>query len=122
MLYYNYKLKQYATNLRNNQTDAEKLLWHYIRGKQIHNIQFFRQKPLGNYIVDFYAPKAKLIIELDGGQHFDVEYLNRDKIRDRYFATLGFEVLRFDNYQVLTSIDIVLELIFCEIEKSKKSP
>ena len=122
MLYYNNKLKQYATNLRNNQTDAEKLLWLYVRGKQINNIQFYRQKILGNYIVDFYAPKVKLIIELDGGQHFDVEYLNRDKIRDRYLATLGFKVLRFDNYQVLTSIDIVLEMIYCEIEKNKKSP
>ena len=122
MLYYNNKLKQYATNLRNNQTDAEKLLWLYVRGKQINNIQFYRQKILGNYIVDFYAPKVKLIIELDGGQHFDVEYLNRDKIRDRYLATLEFKVLRFDNYQVLTSIDIVLEMIYCEIEKNKKSP
>ena len=114
MLYYNNKLKQYATNLRNNQTDAEKLLWLYVRGKPINNIQFYRQKILGNYIVDFYALKVKLIIELDGGQHFDVEYLNRDKIRDRYLATLGFKVLRFDNYQVLTSIDIVLEMIYCD--------
>ena len=51
-------------------TQCEQLLWYYLRNKRLTDIQFYRQKPIGRYIVDFYAPAAKLIIELDGSQHF----------------------------------------------------
>ena len=54
-------------------TDAEILLWHKLRRKQLFGLQFFRQKPLGNYIVDFYCPSARLVIEIDGGQHYTEE-------------------------------------------------
>ncbi len=71
MLYYQPKNKKIARSLRSNQTDAEQLLWSRIRRKQIKNIQFCRQKPIENFIVDFYAPAAKLVIEIDGSQHFE---------------------------------------------------
>ena len=91
------------------------LLWSRIRRKQIKNIQFYRQKPIGNFIVDFYAPSAKLVIEVDGGQHFEEAHIERDEKRDMYLRQLNLKVLRFDNLQVLQSIDVVLEVIFGEI-------
>ena len=65
-------------------TEAEKLLWSKLRRKQIHNLQFYRQKILGEYIVDFYCPKLNLVIEIDGGQHYTIEGENNDKIRDEF--------------------------------------
>ena len=68
MLSYNKSLTQLSRNLRRNMTDAERLLWSKIRSKQLKGFQFYRQKIIGNYIVDFYCPKSKLVIEVDGGQ------------------------------------------------------
>src|SRR4030043_1267894 len=73
MLRYNKNLKGYSKSLRENMTEAERLLWEKIRGKQLKGYQFYRQKTIGNSIVDFYCPKAKLVIELDGGQHYSSE-------------------------------------------------
>jgi very-short-patch-repair endonuclease len=70
MLFYNTKLKKYSQELRKNMTEAEKLLWSKLRRKQLKDSQFYRQRIIGNYIVDFYCPKSKLIIEVDGGQHY----------------------------------------------------
>jgi very-short-patch-repair endonuclease len=67
MLFYNTKLKKYSQELRKNMTDAERLLWSKLRRKQVKNFQFYRQRIIGNYIVDFYCPSSKLIIEVDGG-------------------------------------------------------
>ena len=74
ILSYNKSLKETARHLRNNMTDAEKMLWSRIRGKQISGIQFYRQKPIAHYIVDFFAPKARLVIEGDGSQHKKTKY------------------------------------------------
>jgi very-short-patch-repair endonuclease len=71
MLPFNKKLKPFSRNLRNNMTDAERLIWSKIRRKQIGDLQFYRQKNIGHYIiVDFYCPEGKLIVEIDGGQHY----------------------------------------------------
>jgi very-short-patch-repair endonuclease len=70
VLKYNANLKSTARKLRQNLTDSESALWTQLRAKQPAGIQFYRQKPLGPYIVDFYAPQAKLVIEIDGSQHF----------------------------------------------------
>jgi very-short-patch-repair endonuclease len=98
------------------------LLWYRIRRKQLCDVQFYRQKPIANYIVDFYAPTIKLVIEVDGGQHFENKHLEYDSKRDNHLLTLGLNVLRFDNLQVLTSIDNVLEAIYHEIQAAKKIP
>ena len=70
MLKYNPQLKTRARALRSNLTDAEQRLWSRLRGKQVLGIQFYRQRPIGNFIVDFYAPTTRLVIELDGGASF----------------------------------------------------
>lgn len=109
---YNKNLKQVSRDLRNNMTEAEKLLWSKLRGKQILGLQFYRQKPIMNYIVDFYCPAANLVIECDGSQHFTDEGLEADRIRDEALAQLGLKVLRFDNGQVMRRIDDVVETIY----------
>ena len=84
MLPYNKQLKSNSRQLRVNMTEAEQKLWYRIRRKQINNWQFYRQKPLGPYIVDFYCPAAGLVIELDGSQHFVEEHRLADQQRDLY--------------------------------------
>lgn len=108
---YNKNLKQASQDLRNNMTDAERLLWSCVRHKQILALKFYRQKPILNYIVDFYCPAANLVIECDGGQHFTIEGLESDRIRDEVLAKLGLKVLRFDNRQVMGRIDDVVEVV-----------
>lgn len=109
---YNKNLKQLSRDLRNNMTDAELLLWSKLRRKQILGLQFYRQKPILNYIVDFYCPAINLVIECDGGQHYTDEGLEADRIRDEALVELGSTILRFDNLQVLNEIDVVAEVIF----------
>ena len=111
MLPYNKNLKQLSRQLRDNMTEAERSLWKKIRLKQLKGYQFYRQKPIGDYIVDFWCPRAKLVIEIDGGQHFTDEIKNNDRIRDEYMNNLGLIVLRFKNTEVLTHIDGVIENI-----------
>ena len=94
---YNKNLKQASRDLRNNMTEAEQLLWSRLRSKQLLGLQFYRQKPLLNYIVDFYCPAANLVIECDGSQHYTYEGLEADRVRDEALGELGFIVLRFNN-------------------------
>ena len=108
---YNPKLKENSRSLRTNMTDAEQTLWYRLRRKQIQGVQFYRQKPLLAFIVDFYCPAAKLVIELDGSQHYEVEHQTKDQDRDAALASLGLRVLRFDNRQVLLETNAVLEMI-----------
>jgi len=93
-------------------TDAEKKMWINIRVKQLKGRQFYRQKIIGNYIVDFYCPKAKLVIELDGGQHYTNKGKNRDEERDTYLRGLGLEVLRFSDRDFLKNQSGVLKEIW----------
>ena len=94
---YNKNLKQASRDLRKNMTEAEQLLWSRLRSKQLLGLQFYRQKPLLNYIVDFYCPAANLVIECDGSQHYTDEGLEADRVRDEALGELGFIVLRFNN-------------------------
>lgn len=96
-------------------TDAEQVLWRHLRRKQMHNVQFYRQKPLLCYIVDFYCGAAKLVIELDGSQHYERSHQDNDQLRDAALAELGLKVLRFDNRQVLTETVAVLAVIYEEV-------
>ena len=108
---YRKTLKEPARALRTGLTDAEQALWHRIRRKQIQNVQFYRQKPLRSFIVDSYCPAAKLVVELDGSQHFETGRQAKDRARDAALAGLGLRVLRFDNRQVLLEMDAVLAAI-----------
>ena len=105
-------LKRLARNLRTHQTEAEARLWQHLRRDQL-GVRFYRQRPFGQYILDFYAPTAKLVIELDGSQHIDdPDQREKDKSRDRWLNSRGLQVLRFDDRQVLTETRAVLELVF----------
>jgi very-short-patch-repair endonuclease len=93
-------------------TDAERRIWSKIRRKQLKEFQFYRQKNIGNYIVDFYCPAAKLIVEVDGGQHYSEENIVKDEVRDRFLNDLGFRVLRFSNSDVFKNIEGVVTEIY----------
>ena len=116
MLKYKTNLKSMAQRLRKEMTDSERMLWSRLRGKQILDVQFYRQKPIGKYIVDFYASKAKIVVEVDGSQHMDEEQERRDKRRDVCLKSQGLEVLRFNNLQILQETDSVMEVIYKVVE------
>lgn len=122
MLEYSHNLKPPSRELRKNMTDAEQLLWSRLRGKQLHGVQFYRQKPIGPYIVDFYAHAALLVIEVDGGQHYEPENAKNDIERDRYLSEMGLLVVRFSNLQVLQETDAVVEAIYRVIEERQIPP
>ncbi len=114
---YNKHLKQPSRTLRSNMTDAEQILWQRLRRKQILGLQFYRQKPLLNFIVDFYCPAAQLIIECDGSQHHTPNGIVADQERDKQLIALGFQILRFDNRQIILELDTVCHLIFVTLQK-----
>ena len=113
---YNPYLKEKARELRNNSTLGEILLWKKLRGKQCYGFDFHRQKPILNYIVDFYCYKLKLIIEVDGYSHnFKAE---EDKQRDLQLTELGFTVLKFSEGEVRNNLDLVLNSLSTFIENT----
>ena len=116
-IYYNPKLKQLARNLRNNSTLAEVLLWNQLKRRQVLGCQFMRQKPIGNFIVDFFCSKLKLVIEVDGESHYKRD--QQDQLRQQYLESLGLTVLRFDNDQIKLDLNGVLERIHHWINNTK---
>ena len=111
---YNPYLKEKARELRNNSTLGEILLWKKLKGKQCYGFDFHRQKPILNYIVDFYCYKLKLIIEIDGYSHqFKTE---EDKERDLNLLEVGFTVLRFEEAEIRHNLDLVLQSLSIFIE------
>ena len=98
-----------ARQLRRDQTLAETKLWLALRSHQLKNIHFRRQHPIGNYIVDFCAPQAKLIIELDGSQH--LEQQEYDTERTEFLQSKGYRVLRFWNSDVMENLDGLMIMI-----------
>lgn len=93
-------------------TDAEKKIWGKLRRKQLKKCQFYRRRVIGKYIVDFFCSSAKLVIEIDDGQHYTKDGMGRDKIRDDYIKNLGIKILRFTDREVLQNIDLVLGQIY----------
>ena len=115
-------LDSLARTLRNNQTDAEALLWRSLRDRRINGIKFRRQVPLAGFIVDFASFEKSLVIELDGGQHADTEA--KDAARDERLRAMGFTVLRFWNNEVFQNLEGVLAVIgkHCEDSSSQTPP
>ncbi len=99
-----------ARTLRQDRTDAEGLLWHYLCNKQLDGYNFRRQQPIGPYVVDFACMSRKLVIELDGGQH--AEQHNYDKKREDYLRGKGYRILRFWNDEVFQNCMDVLEAVY----------
>jgi very-short-patch-repair endonuclease len=108
----------FARALRSNPTDAERKLWVAIRFKQLGGARFRRQQPIGRYIIDFFCPDAKLVIELDGDQHGTDEMVKRDTARTSWLESQGYTVLRFANWEVLKERRRVLEVIVHALESS----
>ena len=117
MLKYNPKLKDNARTLRVGMTDCEQRLWSRLRRKQVLDVQFYRQKPIGDYIIDFYAPRANLVVEVDGSQHLEPAQMDHDRRRTTFLESQGLRVLRFDNRQVLQELDGVMEEIYRAVAK-----
>ncbi|MBQ6467257.1 MAG: endonuclease domain-containing protein [Clostridia bacterium] len=115
----NPKLKPFAQKLRRDMTKEERRLWYDFL-KELP-VNFNRQKVIGNYIADFYCASAKLIIEIDGTQHYEKEGKESDKIRDSYFFDLGMKVLRYSNYDVNSNFDGVCEDILRNLKEHSKS-
>jgi very-short-patch-repair endonuclease len=104
-----------ARTLRKKSTDAEIKLWRYLRARRLMGLKFRRQCPLGCYIVDFICIEEKLIIELDGGQHNENRQRDYDERRTEFLNSLGFEVIRFWNNDVLMQFDVVLDEIYKQV-------
>lgn len=100
-----------ARNLREESTLQERKLWRLLRNKNIFNKKFRRQHQIGNYIVDFCCIEAKLIIELDGGQHNEVDIKQKDEVRSEFLKNQRFETLRFWNNEIDNNIEGVIEKI-----------
>ena len=101
----------YAKEMRNNPTEAEAILWKYLRNHNLYGIKFRRQQPIDKYIVDFMSASEKLIIELDGGGHNNDINQIYDSKRDEYLSKLGYTVIRIWNTEIYKNIDGVLDYI-----------
>jgi very-short-patch-repair endonuclease len=101
-----------AKTLRRIMTDAERRLWSALRGHRLTDLHFRRQVPFGSYVADFACHAARVIIEVDGGQHGAGEHVIADMLRDEWFASQGYLTLRFWNHEVFKGLDIVRDTIY----------
>ena len=108
--------------MRNNPTDAERRLWTFLRRSQMDGFKFRRQHPVAGYIVDFVSLRAKLIVELDGGQHNTPDALEYDASRTQKLESIGFRILRFWDHDVLRDPDAVLATIYRFLTQSDPHP
>ena len=104
-------LKEFRKELRNNPTKAESQLWKALQKNRLEGRKFRRQHSIGNYIVDFYCPKEKLIVELDGQYHANPIIKEYDLHRTKYLENLEITVLRFENYLIFEQLEMVLDEI-----------
>jgi very-short-patch-repair endonuclease len=122
---YNPKLKELARQLRNDSTKTEIFLWLKLKGKQLYGYDFHRQKPIDNYILDFFCYELMLGIEVDGYSHQLLEVYHKDGIKEKRMNDFGISVLRFSDDQVLNDMENVLraiEFYIFEYEKHTLNP
>jgi very-short-patch-repair endonuclease len=113
------KFKKLRQKLRKEMPRAEIIFWEKIRRRQINGLKFHRQYSIGKYVVDFYCPLAKLVIELDGDTHFNDEYKSKDLLRDKNLNNLGLSILRFNNNDIYYNLEGVIDVVY---EKVKTPP
>lgn len=104
-------LKTVSKILRKQTTPWERKLWYYLRGNRFYGLKFKRQVPMGSYVVDFCCQEKRLVIELDGGQHSELEISEKDKEKQDFLEKSGYKVLRFWNNDVNNNIEGVLETV-----------
>jgi very-short-patch-repair endonuclease len=120
---YNPKLTALARKLRNESTETEIYLWLKLKGKQMYGYDFHRQKPIDNYILDFFCYDLLLGIEVDGNSHEILEVYNKDRIKEKRMNELGITILRFSDFEVLKDMENVIraiEFFILEFEKIHK--
>jgi very-short-patch-repair endonuclease len=115
-------MRQRARTLRRVSTDTERLIWNALRAHRLIGASFRRQAPIGPYIADFLCHAARLVIEIDGGQHFEAAHARRDASRDAFLTGKGYRVLRFNNHDVVTNRAGVLETIIAALEHAPSPP
>ncbi len=111
------RLIRFARDLRRQSTDAERRIWSYLRGGKLSGYKFRRQHPIEPYIADFYCVEAKLVVELDGRQHSEPAAVIYDKVRTESFAAKGIHVIRFSDFDALTSSEAAARTILREVER-----
>jgi len=111
-------LQHFKKQLRTNQTDAESVLWYNLRAKRFVNFKFRRQEVIKPYIVDFISYEHRLIVELDGGQHNELNNRLYDEKRTSFLESQGFNLIRFWNNDVLQNRDAVLDRIFMALSNA----
>ncbi len=116
---YNNNLKQRSRDLRNNSTLSEVLLWNQLKSRLLRGYQFSRQKPIGQFIVDFYSSKLKLVVEIDGESHAGKE--THDLERRQYLESLGLNVLQFSDRDVKTNLAGVYDVLNDYIDRWEKT-
>ena len=104
-------VQKLAKDLRQEQTEAETILWNVLRRKSLNGFKFYRQRPIGRYIVDFLCPKAKLVIEIDGEIHEQNMQREHDHLREKDLQAKGLRVLRFKNEEVTRDLETCLNKI-----------
>lgn len=114
--------KDFRRYLRNNSSGAESILWGYLKGKQLYNYKFRRQHGIGPYIVDFYCPELRLVIEIDGDTHSSPEEVSYDQKRTEYIETFDITVIRFNNFDVYENLEWVIEGILRYINNHSQTP
>jgi very-short-patch-repair endonuclease len=105
-----------AKHLRSNMTSAERNLWYRLRAKRLNGFKFYRQVPIGPYIVDFVNHEFRVVIELDGVTHSDSEALRHDASRTAYLEAQGYQVMRTWNHEVFENIGGVCDRIVFTLE------
>jgi very-short-patch-repair endonuclease len=113
------RLKHLRSALRSRSTSAEVALWNLLKSRNIEGKKFRRQYSIGSYIVDFFCPSEKLIIELDGDPHGEYQRIQKDAVRDKYIESLGFFVIRFENKVVFQDPEFIKNEIRKFINKEK---
>lgn len=116
--YYSQKTLEYSKELRKNMTDAENILWYYLRNRQLNNLKFRRQEAIENYIVDFVCYEKKIVLELDGSQHLEEKHFKYDKVREDFLLKAGFKVLRIYNTEIFNNIEGVIEYILQNMDNN----
>jgi very-short-patch-repair endonuclease len=110
-----------AKKLRANSTPHERILWRALRELPMEGTHFRRQAPIGPYVVDFFCPAKRLIIELDGGHHNEDETAKRDRERQLWLEKEGYRVVRFWNSEIAADLEAVLERIYAELYGSREA-
>ena len=116
---YNPKLKELARQLRKNSTKSEIFMWKKLKNKQLHGYNFNRQKPIDNYIVDFFCRELMLAIEIDGYTHQNEEVYEKDMTKEKKLNELGVNIIRFQDKDVFNDMDNVIRTLEIFIEKHK---